>query len=315
MGADSQLLRIGYLSTLYHTSFLLRGTSLLKERGIGATWTLFPSGPDIVKAMERGELDLGYIGLPPVIIGVDRGLPLKCIAGGHIEGTVIIAGKDTRPLTACPGMREFLAQFAGRAVGTPPRGSIHDVIVNELLKEHGITDILVKNYSWADFLPDALREGEIAAAAGTPALAVAARRYGEAGIMVTPDRLWPFNPSYGIVVMADQLSREDLLIRFLASHEVACEMIRRDPRSSASVVARATGMVDPEFLLEAYRISPKYCASLPGEYIASTMKFVSTLVSLGYISRSISEEELFDTSLIRRVHPESHHYNAGISPE
>ncbi|HUK92616.1 MAG TPA: ABC transporter substrate-binding protein, partial [Methanomicrobiales archaeon] len=255
MGANGKPLRIGYLSTLYHTSFLLRGTRLLEGRGIQASWKLFPSGPDLVNAMQAGELDLGYIGLPPVIIGIDRGLPLKCIAGGHIEGTVMIAGKDVLPLAGCPGMREFLAQFAGRAVGTPPRGSIHDVIVNELFKEHGVTDIRVKNYSWADFLPDALREGEIAAAAGTPALAVAARRYSAARLVVPPDRLWPFNPSYGIVVMEDQLLREDLLLGFLASHEAACEMIRRDPRSSAAVVARTTGMVDGEFVLEAYRIS------------------------------------------------------------
>ncbi|HUK92659.1 MAG TPA: ABC transporter substrate-binding protein [Methanomicrobiales archaeon] len=315
MGATSQPLRIGYLSTLYHTSFLLRGTRLLEERGIQATWKLFPSGPDLVNAMQAGELDLGYIGLPPVIIGRGRGIPLKCIAGGHIEGTVMIAGRDTRPLAAYPGMPEFLAQFAGRAIGTPPRGSIHDVIVNELFREHGITDIRVKNYPWADFLPDALREGEIAAAAGTPALAVAARRYGAAELVVPPDRLWPFNPSYGIVVMEDQLHREDLLLGFLASHEAACQMIRRDPRSAASVVARTTGMVDEEFVLEAYHISPKYCASLPGEYVASTMKFVSTLVSLGYISSPVTREDLFNTSLIRRVHPGFDHYNAGISME
>ena len=315
MGAHSQPLRIGYLSTLYHTSFLLTGTRLLEGKGIKAAWRLFPSGPDLVNAMQAGELDLGYIGLPPVIIGRGRGIPLKCIAGGHIEGTVMIAGKGVLPLAGCPGMREFLSQFAGRAIGTPPRGSIHDVIVNELLKEQGITDIRVKNYPWADFLPDALREGEIAAAAGTPALAVAARRYGTAELVVPPNRLWPFNPSYGIVVMEDQLHREDLLLAFLASHEAACGMIRRDPRSSASIVAGTTGMVDEEFVLEAYRISPKYCASLPGEYISSTMKFVSALLSLGYISHPVSEEDLFDTSLIRRVHPESHHYNAGISLE
>lgn len=306
-------IRIGHLSTLYHTAFLLRGTSLLADEGISASWSLFPSGPDIISAMQRGELDLAYIGLPPVIIGIDRGLPLACIAGGHAEGTVMVAGPEVRPLAECGSMAEFLSQISGRSVGTPPRGSIHDVIVNELLREHGARDVAVKNYPWADFLPDALREGEIAAAAGTPALAVTARRYGNAHIVIPPDRLWPFNPSYGIVVLRGMLERKELLAGFLRAHEAACEMIRHDPRAAAKTVSETTGMVDPGFVLETYRISPKYCASLPEGYVASTMKFAETLRLLGYISRAVQEDEIFDRSLIDAVHPGPHHYLDGIT--
>jgi NitT/TauT family transport system substrate-binding protein len=71
-------------------------------------------------------------------------------------------------------------------------------------------------------------------------------------------------------------------------------------------------MVDPDFVLETYRISPKYCAALPREYVDSTMKFVRTLKALGYISRPISEDEIFDRSLIAAVHPGPHHYDAGM---
>jgi len=306
-------LRIGHLSTMYHTAFLLRGTDLLAQRRIAAEWTLFASGPDIISAMQRGDLDLGYIGLPPVIIGIDRGLSLACIAGGHVEGTVMIAGPAARTLGECGSMLEFLSQFAGKAIGTPPRGSIHDVIASELLREHGISDVAVKNYPWADYLSDALIQGEIAAAAGTPALAVTARRYGSAKLVVPPDRLWPFNPSYGIVVMRKMLANRELLMRFLSAHEAACEMIRHDSKKAAGIVATTTGMVDPDFVMETYRISPKYCAALPPEYVRSTMKFVGTLHELGYITRPIKEDEIFERSLIEAVHPGSHHYDAGLA--
>jgi NitT/TauT family transport system substrate-binding protein len=312
MTDTSTPVRIGHLSTMYHTAFLLRGTDLLEKRGLDATWVLFPSGPDIIHAMQEGMIDLGYIGLPPVIIGIDRGLSLACIAGGHIEGTVMIAGAGTRTLTECSGMPEFLAQFAGKAIGTPPKGSIHDVIVSELLREYDREDVCVKNYPWADYLPDAIRDGEIAAGAGTPALAVTAGRYGDAKIVVPPNRLWPFNPSYGIVVMHRMLKKKELLTHFLAAHEEACEMIRHNPRSCARIVAATTGMVDEEFVLATYRVSPKYCAALPPEYVASTMKFVGVLYDLGYISRVVREEEIFDRSLIEVVHPGSHHYDAGL---
>jgi len=310
---EGDTIRIGHLSTMYHTAFLLRGSDLLADQGIAATWTLFPSGPDIISAMQAGTLDLGYIGLPPVIIGIDRGLELACIAGGHIEGTVMVGAEGTPVIADCAGMKEFLVQFSGKAIGTPPKGSIHDVIVHELLREHGIRGVTVKNYPWADFLPDALLSGEIALAAGTPALAATIVRYGKGRLTVPPDRLWPFNPSYGIVVMREMLEKKELLARFLAAHEAACEWIRHDPAACARIVAGTTGMVDPAFVLETYRISPKYCAALPPEYIASTMKFVRTLHALGYISRPVSEGEIFERSLIDTVHTGPHHYSAGIA--
>ena len=142
-------------------------------------------------------------------------------------------------------------------------------------------------------------------------LAVTAARYGDARIVVPPDRLWPFNPSYGIVVMRHMLGKKELLIRFLTAHEEACGMIREDPRGCARIVAAMTGMVDEDFVLATYRVSPKYCAALPPEYVASTMKFVGVLHELGYISRPVSEDEIFNRSLIEGVHPGTHHYNAG----
>ena len=306
-------LRIGHLPTLYHTSFLLMGTALLKNNDVEAEWTLFPSGPDLVNAMRDGHLDIGYVGLPPAIIGVDKGIGLICIAGGHIEGTLMVGGQGVRTVDQCGSMPAFLGQFSGTAIGCPPRGSIHDVIINELLQEYRIEDVHVNNYAWADFLPEAIVEAEIAAAAGTPALAVAARRYYGAHTIMPPARLWPFNPSYGIVAMRDDLvCHENVIRRFLVAHEMACEMIRHDPRKCARIVARTIGVVDASFVAEAYQISPKYCASLPPQYVSSTMKFVDALEALGYISRRSNETDIFDVSLINEVHTAPPHYECGL---
>lgn len=307
------IIRIGYLSTVYHTSFLLKGTGVLQQSGIAAAWTLFASGPDMVHAMSEGDLDLGYIGLPPVIIGRDQGADLSCIAGGHIEGTVLVAGVEVRTLKECSGIPDLLSQFQGRAIGCPPKGSIHDIILRALLQEYGVADVRVINYPWADFIPDALTRGEVAAGAGTPALAVAACRYAGAKIVGPPESLWPYNPSYGIVIPGDTAISRGLLSRFLIVHEAACEHIRHDPSGCARVVSAETGMVDPDFVLAAYRISPKFCAALPDEYLASTMRFARALEYLGYISAPSREDQLFDLSLIRKIHPSPPHYQAGLA--
>ena len=301
-------LTIGHLSTVYHTSFILEGTDWLKNAGIDARWKLFASGPDIVKAFENKEIDLGYIGLPPVIIGRARGIPFKCIAGGHVEGTVMLAQKQFKNLGELGDIGQVLKQFEGSTMGTPPKGSIHDVIARDLAESLGL-NIEIKNYAWADFVLDALVEGEIPAAAGTPPLAVAARRFCGARIVVPPHKLWPNNPSYGIVAREELFSRPDVLTTFLEMHEKACNFIREDPYAASKIVAKLTEIVDPDFVLEAYRISPKYCSALSPQYVESTMRFVDVLRRMGYISRQVSEDEVFDRRFIDTVHPGAAHYS------
>jgi NitT/TauT family transport system substrate-binding protein len=85
---------IGHLSTFYHTAIILMANEDTDARlGCRIEWRLFGTGPAIVNAFEKGDIDLAYIGLPPAIIGIERGVNIICIAGGHIEGTVIAGGK------------------------------------------------------------------------------------------------------------------------------------------------------------------------------------------------------------------------------
>ena len=306
-------LRIGHLSTFYHTAFVLMGTGWLAESGIDASWKLFPSGPDIMKAMGAGEIDLAYIGLPPAMIGIDRGMPVKCIAGGHVEGTVLVAQGKYLSIDEIGDEKAALEQFAGKIIGCPPKGSIHDIIIRDLLGRYGGLDVDVYNFAWADFALAALTDGEIEAAVGTPALAVGVRRFAGGKIVIPPHRLWPHNPSYGIVATTDLLKREKVARAFLLAHERASAFIRDEPRAAAKIVAQVTGIVDEEYVLECYRVSPRYCAALSPEYIASTMRFAAVLHRLGYTSRTLTEAEIFDRRLIDAVHPEPPHYNMPLS--
>ncbi len=156
---------------------------------------------------------------------------------------------------------------------------------------------------------DALVDNEIPAAAGTPPLAVAAKRFCGAKIIIPPHRLWPNNPSYGIVVRNEFMEFEDTILTFLELHEKASNFIREHPEKAAEIVSNLTEIVDKEFVLEAYKISPKYCSALSPEYVASTMGFVKVLKQLGYISRIVAEDEIFDHRFIKKIHPEKPHYD------
>jgi NitT/TauT family transport system substrate-binding protein len=303
----SNTITIAHLSTVYHTSFILMGTDWLAKTGIRADWKLFASGPDIVTAFANQEIDLAYIGLPPAIIGIDRGIPIICVAGGHVEGTVMIAQQEFGTFDELKNPNAVLAQFTGKVIGSPPKGSIHDVIINNAIEKAGL-DIQVKNFPWTDFVLEALVDGDIDAAVGTPPLAVAAMRASSARIIIPPDALWPSNPSYGIVVRKELLDFPDEITGFLKQHEKASNFIREKPGEAAKIVSELTGIVDEDFVMEAYRVSPKYCASLSRDFVDSTMAFLPVLCRLKYISSNLSESEIFKRAFIDMVHKGPSHY-------
>ncbi len=306
-------IRIGHLSTFYHTSILMIARDTI---GTDAEWKLFGTGPAIVNAFESGEIDLAYIGLPPAIIGIERGVDIKCIAGGHVEGTVISGKSQFRSFHELNGPEELLKQFVGHKIGVPGKGSIHDVIISECLESLKLEkEIEIINFRWADQVLEAMHRGEISVAVGTPALAVAVMKYADCKVLYPPSRLWPDNPSYGILVRTDFLNREtERVERFLVLHEEATSFLRTKPSEAAGIIADYVGIVDKDFVLDTLKVSPKYCACLTDKYIASTMEFVKVLKRLEYISREILYNEIFDTSLIKKIHPAKDHYGDGIAP-
>ena len=263
-------LRIGHLSTFYHTAPLLISMDDLAERlGCEAQWRLFGTGPEIVEAFERSELDLAYIGLPPAMIGMDRGLDIKCIAGGHIEGTVIVGSGDRMSYPEAPSLEAVLKQFYGSVIGVPGKGSIHDVILSDCLSRFDLTGkVEIINFRWADEIVEALSGGKVHGAFGTPALAVAVARYAKGKLLYPAGLLWPHNPSYGIVARTGFITAQrDLAMDFLALHEDATGVFRDTPQQAAETIAGMVGLVDSSYVLDTLGISPKYCAQLTDEYI------------------------------------------------
>lgn len=293
-------IRIGYLSTVYHSSLLLMATGWLEScSGIEPSWELFGGGPSVASALTEGKLDLGYTGLPPVLMHIDKGARIKCVAGGHREGTILIATSEAKSLDELGGdLTATLAQFEGQNIGVPPPGSTHDIIVRDLIEQLGLAGrIKVKNYKWADLIVIAMERGEIRLAAGTPALAIAARQALGAKVIVSPRYLWPNNPSYGIVLRSEIIENSpNLVTGFLQAHRQAVALIRECPAEAAQIVAQFIGLVDKDFVFDVLSLSPLYDADITPEFAESTLAFVPVLRRLGYITHNLTANDVFDSS-------------------
>lgn len=281
-------MRIAYLSTAYHTSHILKSV-------VKAEWKLFSTGVEIINAFKEKKVDLAYVGLTPVIYAKNSGLEMICIAGGHVEGTVI-AGRTEEGFPEC---------LKNKKVGTLARGTIHDVILHSVEAEFEIV-----NYPYAEMLLNDFIDDKLDFVCGTPNLAVLAEKYG-AKIVCEPERLWPWSPSYGIVVAIDFYNKnKDELIDFLIKHEWATNLLREAKNFALKKIHESfkgdLGVKEIEKIVE---VSPKYCASLPKKYIESTLKLARFMKKIGYVEGVPSGDEIFELSLISEVHPQEEHYS------
>ncbi len=313
---DLKKIRIAFLSTIYHTSFpLMFNNNVEKFLGIKTEWELHGTGPSIIKKFLQEELDIGYIGLPPSIIGIDKGANIKCIAGGHVEGTIMVAFDHFKSIQEVDNnIIDFFNQFRNKFIGVPKRGSIHDVMLRDCIEKAGLEDkIKIKNYDITDFILPDMEKKIVEAAVGTPALPVYLNQYLTTKVVIPTKIWWPYNPSYGIIVSDFLIDNyREIVERFIILHKDACTSIRQNPRAIAKIVEKEVEFINLDFILNTFKISPKYCAALPPEYINSTMEFVSVLQKLGYIERKLNESDIFDLSIIEKIHPEKHHYENGI---
>jgi len=306
-------LRIGHLSTAYHANFVLMGNKDLdNDFNMEIRWKLFGTGPAMVKAFQNKKLDIGYMGLPPAIIGIDKGAPIKCVAGGHVEGTIMVASKTYKTMAYLNNnLSEVFSQFKGHAIGVPSKGSIHDVILNFYLKKYDLLDdVEVKHYKQAEFIATDMQKGILEGGVGTPALAVFASTIFDSQLIIPPEVLWKDNPSYGIFFHEDIIDKEpEVVLKFLNYNKTASLMLRESPTRAAEIISTTFEILTQKYVSAVLEISPKYCIALSEGYVKSTMEFVRTLKNLGYVKKELRIRDIFDFNFIQEVHPESEHYS------
>ncbi len=285
---------------------------LTNDFNLDLRWKLFGTGPAMVKAFQNKKLDIGYMGLPPAIIGIDKGAPIKCVAGGHIEGTIMVASKAYKTMSYLNNdLSEAFTQFKGYTIGVPSKGSIHDVILNFYLKKYNLLDdVEVKHYKQAEFIATDMQKGILEGGVGTPALAVFASTIFDSHLIIPPEVLWKNNPSYGIFFHEDIIEKEpEIVLKFLNHNKIASLMLRESPTRAAEIISTTFEILTQNYVSAVLEISPKYCIALSEGYVKSTMEFVRTLKDLGYIKENLRSSDIFDFKFIQEVHPESEHYS------
>lgn len=128
-------LKIGYLPITDAAPLLYaHGAGIFEENGVPSeTPALFRSWPALTEAFQAGQLDVVHILAPLALqLKFDKNLDIRALAWNHTNGSAITVSLDITQVS----------QLAGKIFGVPGWFSIHNVILQRLLRENDLEPII-----------------------------------------------------------------------------------------------------------------------------------------------------------------------------
>lgn len=128
-------LKIGYLPITDAAPLLFaHGAGIFEANGVPTEDpTLFRAWPPLVEAFQAGQVDVVHILAPMAVqLKFAREIDIKALAWNHTNGSAITVRNDITEVS----------QLAGQSVGVPGWYSIHNVILQKLLRANALEPII-----------------------------------------------------------------------------------------------------------------------------------------------------------------------------
>jgi NitT/TauT family transport system substrate-binding protein len=302
-------LRIGWVTALANAPVLIaKHEGFFADEGLKVELKPFGDGPVIQQAMASGDLDVAYIGAPPVYQWFSRGLDSRILAKVNYGQAAIVA-KAGGPIADLKDLR-------GRRLAGVARGSGMDVllrgfVLKEAAKLDPDADLSLSQMPVGN-MNAALETGTVDAVFSWEPFVSQAVLRGADRVVFDVNAALPGYPWYVIAAPAKTLkTRNDDLAKLLRAHHRAIDFLRDHPAEADQVIA-------DEFKLEALTkqdgrtIPPAVLVAetrkrlgWSDELTASDRAFIQRLMDysrdLGFLARPLNVEQIVDDSLWKRA--------------
>ena len=292
LGGDSgNTVKIGYLPSDHDAAlFVADAQGLYKNKGINTELVQFNNGGDLMTAMASGDVDVGYVGIAPVLSSVSSGVPVKVISAAQIEGSGLIVTKDSNIATA--------KDLAGKTVATPGEASIQHVLLSAYLKTNGMSlNDINESAMKVPSINDALKTGNLPAA-------ITFQPYVSLGVaddniteLVDSSEIMPKHPCCVVVASDDFIkNNENTTKDIIAIHKEATTFINKnikDGKTSEVVKLLPKDIVANEDAEAKSLESFPFIYGLDDSYKASVDTFQQMEVDLGILNQPVSHEDLY----------------------
>ncbi len=212
---------IAYLP-ITHAAPLFKAKERLEEENPNIKVNLVKYGgwAELMDALDTGRVDGASVLVEMAMQAKTQGIPLKLALLGHHDGNVVVASNT---ITSA-------AQLAGKTIAIPNKQSSHNILVQQLLAEVGLSssDVTLVEMAPAE-MPAGLQSGQIDGYCVAEPFGAKAVETGVGHVLATSDELWPDSICCGIVLNTDAVSdKSDAVRAFEQAYESAGDALTTD---------------------------------------------------------------------------------------
>ena len=285
MGGANDTVTIGYLPSDHDAAlFVADAQGKFQENGINTKLVQFNNGGDLMTAMASGDVDVGYVGITPVLSSIEKGVPVKVISAAQTEGSGIVVAKNSDI--------QSVSDLSGKKIATPGEASIQHMLLTYYLKQNGmdINDLKVSAMK-VPSMNDALNTNKIDGMITFEPYVTIAEENG-AEVLVDSDEILSNHPCC-VVVASDNFikNNENTTKTILEIHENATSFINSNTDEAAGLLPSDI-VKDVEVEKKALKGFP-LISGLNESYKKDVMDFMNLEVELGVLKKPISEDKIF----------------------
>jgi len=255
----------------------------------------FPTGAPEMQAMMAGSLDVAYVGAAPAITALSQGLDAKIVEPVQINGSSIVLRPEFE--------YESPEDLKGLKIATFPPGTIQDTLIRNWLKENGLDpekDVTILGMTPGDAVTAISAKQVDAVFLPHPSPSVIEAE-GNGRTIVQSGEMSP-NHACCVLLVSGELIREhpDIVEQIVKTHIKATEYNLANPDEAAQIYSNKT--------TENVEVIRTSIEEWDGEWITdpelikeSTVEYANIQYELNYTQKSLTEEEIFDTSFYEKV--------------
>lgn len=284
-GGGGEEVTIGYLPSDHDAAlFVADAQGKFAENGINTKLVQFNNGGDLMTAMASGDVDVGYVGITPVLSSIAKGVPVKVISAAQTEGSGIVVAKDS-------GISS-VQDLAGKKIATPGEASIQHMLLTYYLEQNGMSTKDLKLSSMkVPSMNDALKTGKIDGMITFEPYVSIAEKNG-AKLLTDSADIIPNHPCC-VVVASDKFIQDNPneTEKILEIHENATDFINANSDEAAELLPSDI-VSDVEVEKKAISGFP-FISGLDDSFKDNVMDFMDLEVDLGILKKPIPEENIF----------------------
>jgi len=302
--ADSKPLRVGWVFAMANApAVIAEQRRFFAEEGLNVELKSFGDGPVLQQALAAGELDVAYVGAPPVYQWFSRGLDARILAKVNY-GQAAVIGTATGPV-------KTVADLRGRRLASVAKGSGMDVLLRGfVLKEQAGLDP-EKDLNILPMPPanmNAALDRNVADAAflWEPFVSQALLR-GSSRLVLDLNQALPQYPWYVVMAPVATLKERGAdVVKLLRAHHKAIAFLKQQPAESNRIIAQAFKLeavqtadgrtITPEAIVQEARKRLGWADSLETSDLRFIQRLMDYSLALGFIAQPLKVEKVVDTS-------------------